>query len=151
MRLLLLIALMFASAAAFAPMRAVPRTFILFFAHKPTGISAVPVSVLTSSGLISSPSLTGSALKLNAAGPTYWDGEAPPSSVLGVGEKIPSTLFGPLSLLALVAGTYCVHESNIFHQLSASTVNPQYIVGSLLVPISWGMHVAAWIQKKNGK
>jgi hypothetical protein len=95
--------------------------------------------------------MSGVALKLNAAGPTYWEGEAPPSSVLGVGEKIPSSLFGPLSLLALVAGTFCVHESNIFHQLSSTTVNPQYIVGSLLVPISWGMHVAAWIQKKNGK
>jgi hypothetical protein len=84
-------------------------------------------------------------------GPTYWESEAPPSSVLGVGEKIPSALFGPLSLVALVAGTFCVHESNIFHQLSQTTVNPEYIVGSLLVPISWGMHVAAWIQKKNGK
>jgi hypothetical protein len=85
------------------------------------------------------------------AGPTYWEGEAPPSSVLGVGEKIPSTLFGPLSLVALVAGTFFVHESNIFNQLSSTSVNPQYVVGSLLVPISWGMHVAAWIQKKNGK
>ena len=84
-------------------------------------------------------------------GPTYWEGKAPPSSVLGVGEKIPSGLFGPLSLVALVAGTACVHESNIFNQLSSTTVNPQYIVGSLLVPISWGMHVAAWIQKQNGK
>ena len=33
MRLLLLIALVFASAAAFAPLRAVPRTFILFCAQ----------------------------------------------------------------------------------------------------------------------
>lgn len=94
-----------------------------------------------------------SALRMGSAnpGPTYWETAAPPSSVLGVGEKIPSALFGPLSLVALVAGTYCVHESNIFHQLSQTSVNPEYIVGSLLVPISWGMHVAAWIQKKNGK
>lgn len=84
-------------------------------------------------------------------GPSYWDGAAPSSSVLGVGEKIPSSLFGPLSLVALLVGTYSVHESNIFNQLSVSTVNPQYVVGSLLVPISWGLHVAAWIQKKNGK
>ena len=109
---------------------------------------------------------------------TYWEGKAPPSSVLGVGEKvrfsqcrcarthhsqrdpfdvstpplqIPSSVFGPLSALALVAGSFCVHESNIFNQLSATTVNPAYIVGSLLVPISWGAHVAAWIQKENGK
>jgi len=50
-----------------------------------------------------------------------------------------------------VAGSFCVHESNIFNQLSATSVNPAYIVGSLLVPISWGAHVAAWIQKENGK
>ena len=50
-----------------------------------------------------------------------------------------------------MAGSFCVHESNIFNQLSATSVNPAYIVGSLLVPISWGAHVAAWIQKENGK
>ena len=88
-------------------------------------------------------------MKLNAN--TYWEGEAPPSSVLGVGANIPSLVFGPLSLVALLVGSYCVHESNIFNQLSATTLYPQYIVGSLGVPISWGLHVAAWIQKKNGK
>jgi hypothetical protein len=82
---------------------------------------------------------------------TYWEGKAPSSEVLGVGAKIPSALFGPLSLVALVAGTYSVHESNIFNQLTVTTVNPLYILGSLLVPISWGLHVAAWIQKQNGK
>jgi hypothetical protein len=83
---------------------------------------------------------------MTTPGPSYWEGK-PPSSVLGVGEKIPSAVFGPLSLVALLAGTYSVHESNIFHQLTVSTLNPLYIIGSLLVPISWGMHVAAWIQK----
>mmetsp|Transcript_12432 Transcript_12432/g.11268 ORF Transcript_12432/g.11268 Transcript_12432/m.11268 type:complete len:121 (+) Transcript_12432:49-411(+) len=81
---------------------------------------------------------------------SYWE-EVPPSSVLGVGAKIPSAIFGPASLAALVAGTYFIHESNILHQLTVTTIYPQYIVGSLLVPISWGLHVAAWIQKKNGK
>ena len=66
-------------------------------------------------------------------------------------SQIPSSVFGPLSALALVAGTYCIHESNIFHQLSSTTINPAYVLGSLLVPISWGAHVAAWIQKENGK
>jgi hypothetical protein len=97
-------------------------------------------------------STTNSFQRLKAEpGPSYWEGAAPPSSVLGVGEKIPSGVFGPLSLAALVAGTFCVHESNIFNQLSSTSVSPQYVIGSLLVPISWGMHVAAWIQKKNGK
>jgi hypothetical protein len=81
-------------------------------------------------------------------GPTYWETAAPPSSVLGIGEKIPSGVFGPLSLVAFVVGTFCVHESNIFGTLSATTVYPLYVLGSALVPISWGMHVAAWIQKQ---
>lgn len=78
-------------------------------------------------------------------------GKAPPSSVLGIGEKIPSSIFGPFSLIALMVGTYCVHESNIFGVLSATSVNPLYVLGSSLVPISWGSHVAAWIQKQNGR
>lgn len=101
-------------------------------------------------------------------GPSFWEGAAPPSSVLGVGAKIPSSVFGPLSLvgnkiafihlsmrfliitaLALVIGTYSIHESNILNQLTVTTLEPKYIIGSLLVPISWGMHVAAWIQKQN--
>lgn len=90
-------------------------------------------------------------MKSSVAMSTYWEGKAPPSSVLGVGEKIPSSIFGPLSLVALGVGSYCVHESNIFHQLTVDTIYPKYIIGSLLVPISWGMHVAAWIQKQNGK
>ena len=56
-----------------------------------------------------------------------------------------------MSLVAFVIGLYCVHENNIFNRLSATSVNPQTVIGSLLVPISWGMHVAAWIQKENGK
>eukprot|EP01041_Mallomonas_annulata_P005031 gene5031-10076_t len=81
---------------------------------------------------------------------TYWEGK-PPSSVLGVGKSIPSAVFGPLSIVAFILGTYCIHESNIFNQVTVTTINPAYILGSTLVPISWGMHVAAWIQKENGK
>lgn len=91
------------------------------------------------------------SLKMTTPGPSYWEGKAPASSVLGVGEKIPSAVFGPLSLVALIVGTASVHESNIFHQLTVTSVNPLFIVGTLLVPISWGLHVAAWIQKQNGK
>lgn len=85
------------------------------------------------------------------AGPTYWEGKAPPSRVLGLGEKIPSAVFGPLSLVAFVVGTYCAHESNILHPISPDAINPAYVAGTFLVPVSWGMHVAAWIQKQNGK
>ena len=84
-------------------------------------------------------------------GPSYWEGSYPPSSVLGIGEKVSSKVFGPMSLVALVIGLYCINENNISNQLSATNVNPSTVLGSLLVPISWGMHVAAWIQQKNGK
>lgn len=84
-------------------------------------------------------------------GPSYWEGSYPPSSVLGIGEKVSSKVFGPLSMVALLVGLYCVNENNISNQLSATNVNPSTVLGSLLVPISWGMHVAAWIQQKNGK
>ena len=30
-------------------------------------------------------------------------------------------------------------------------VNGFYVAGALLVPYSWGLHVASWIQKQNGK
>ncbi|CAM9198252.1 unnamed protein product [Heterosigma akashiwo] len=81
-----------------------------------------------------------------------WEGKAPPSKVLGPFlSNLPSGILGPVSLAMLAAGTYCVHESNILNVLNAETVYPQYVLGSLLCPISWGTHVAAWIQKQNGK
>jgi hypothetical protein len=82
---------------------------------------------------------------------TYWEGSHPPSKVLGLGEKIPSAIFGPLSIVAFAVGTYCIHESNIINQITPDTIYAPYIAGSALVPISWGLHVAAWIQKMNGK
>ena len=44
-----------------------------------------------------------------------------------------------------------VAQSNLLNILSGSTVNGWYVAGSLLVPYSWGLHVASWIQKQNGK
>ncbi|KAG5176244.1 hypothetical protein JKP88DRAFT_228024 [Tribonema minus] len=83
---------------------------------------------------------------------TYWEGKAPPSKVLGpVVSQIPSPALGVISLICLGVGTYSVHESNIFHTLTADTINPGYIIGSLLTPVAWGTHVASWIQKQNGK
>lgn len=64
---------------------------------------------------------------------------APPSTVLGLGKDVPSSLYLFLSVFAFILGCYSVYKSNIFQPLSAETVNPQFIVGSLLVPISWGL------------
>jgi hypothetical protein len=83
---------------------------------------------------------------------TYWEGKAPSSAVLGPFlSKVPSGVLGPVSLVALMAGAYSVHESNIFNILTVDTINPAYVLASFLTPISWGLHVAAWIQKQNGK
>merc|ERR1719271_2239539 len=73
---------------------------------------------------------------------TYWEGEAPPSYVLGNLQNAPSGLLGPASGIFLAIGLYCVSASQ-----TAATVNPAYVAGSLCVPVSWGLHVAAWIQK----
>lgn len=80
-----------------------------------------------------------------------WEGKYPPSDVLGFGKDVPSSLYLFSSVIALILGSYCVAQSNIFGTLSATTVNPQFVAGSLLVPISWGLHVAGWIQKENSK
>jgi hypothetical protein len=83
---------------------------------------------------------------------TWWgDKEYPPSIVLGIGKNVPSGVFGVTSLLAFSIGVYCVAQSNLLNILSGSTVNGWYVAGSLLVPYSWGLHVASWIQKQNGK
>ncbi|GAB5035941.1 Hypothetical protein NocV09_03100770 [Nannochloropsis oceanica] len=53
---------------------------------------------------------------------TYWEGKAPPSVVLGPFlSKIPSGVLGPASLVALIVGSYCTHESNIFNTLTVDT------------------------------
>ena len=71
--------------------------------------------------------------------------------MLGIGKNVPSKFYGVTSGLALGIGLYCVAQSNLLNILSGSTVNGFYVFGSLLVPYSWGLHVASWIQKQNGK
>ena len=81
----------------------------------------------------------------------WWgDKEYPPSIVLGIGKDVPSVVFGLSSGIALGVGVYCVAQSNLLNILSGSTVNGWLVLGSLLVPYSWGLHVASWIQKQNG-
>eukprot|EP00871_Galdieria_phlegrea_P002022 jgi/Galph1/2820/GphlegSOOS_G1481.1 len=82
---------------------------------------------------------------------TFWSGKVPPSTVLGIGEKVPSPVYLLSSVICLILGSYCVYESNLFSPLTVNTINPWYVLGSLLVPYSWGLHVAGWIQLKNGK
>eukprot|EP00616_Rhizochromulina_sp_CCMP1243_P019641 CAMPEP_0118970472 /NCGR_PEP_ID=MMETSP1173-20130426/7366_1 /TAXON_ID=1034831 /ORGANISM="Rhizochromulina marina cf, Strain CCMP1243" /LENGTH=127 /DNA_ID=CAMNT_0006919843 /DNA_START=57 /DNA_END=440 /DNA_ORIENTATION=+ len=80
---------------------------------------------------------------------TYWEGKAPPSTVLGpVLSKTNSGLLGLTSLAFLAVGSYCAVQNNLF---SLPDVNPLFVLGANLLPISWGLHVASWIQKENGK
>lgn len=82
---------------------------------------------------------------------TAWEGKYPPSTVLGLGKDVPSPFYIFASFVALVVGGYCCSQSNLATPLTPETVRPDFILGSLLVPISWGLHVAGWIQRQNGK
>lgn len=83
---------------------------------------------------------------------TWWgDKDYPSSIVLGIGKDVPSSIYGVTSAIALAVGAYCIAQSNLLNILSGSTVNGFYVAGALLVPYSWGLHVASWIQKQNGK
>eukprot|EP00960_Hanusia_phi_P052223 761330-Hanusia_phi.AAC.1 len=93
---------------------------------------------------------------------TYWETKAPSSEVgdhpgggcrltllqvLGIGKNLPSGSFASASVVAALVGGFCTSQCI---PLTADP-NPLYIAGSLLLPYSWALHVAAWIQKNNGK
>uniref|UniRef100_UPI0016BE2936 PsaR n=1 Tax=Emiliania huxleyi (strain CCMP1516) TaxID=280463 RepID=UPI0016BE2936 len=121
------------SAAAFAPAALRPAVMQRSVAAAPAAAGAVMVD-------------------RSEAADTWWgDKDYPPSIVLGIGKDVPSSIFGVTSGLAFAIGVYCVAQSNLVNILSGSTVNGFYVAGALLVPYSWGLHVAAWIQKQNGK
>lgn len=78
---------------------------------------------------------------------TYWDGAAPPSSVLGpLLSKQSSAILGIASVVTLSAAAYGAGGQGLYFV----PVETQVILAGL-APLSWGLHVAAWIQKQNGK
>lgn len=87
---------------------------------------------------------------------SYWEGEYPPSSVLGpIMSKMPSGALGMISLVFLAAcatslagSAELVREPGAFE--SGAWVKWYYVAGSFCGPLSWGTHVACWIQRKNG-
>ena len=97
-----------------------------------------------------------SAFALNMAEDTYWEGEYPPSNVLGpIMSKMPSGALGMLSLVFLVTCAYSCGQSSVLQQeagavASGSWVKWYYILGGMCGPLAWGTHVACWIQRKNG-
>jgi hypothetical protein len=88
---------------------------------------------------------------------TYWEGQYPPSSVLGpLMSKMPSGLLGLLSLNLLGLCFYSVYQTSLLCNEpgaleNGSWVKWYYILGSFGGPLAWGTHVASWIQRKNGK
>ena len=93
---------------------------------------------------------------LNMAEDTYWEGEYPPSKVLGpLMSKMPSGMLGVISLVLLgITITSCASSGTLMQEPGAmangSWVKPEYVLGSFMGPLAWGTHVAAWIQRKNG-
>lgn len=87
---------------------------------------------------------------------TYWEGEYPPSKVLGpIMSKMPSGMLGALSLMFATSLVLSIAGSAALQQQpgafeNGSWVKWYYVLGSFGGPLAWGTHVAAWIQRKNG-
>ena len=85
-----------------------------------------------------------------------WEGEYPPSKVLGpIMSKMPSGLLAVISMVSLGVCIYsCVQTGLLLREPGAiengSWVKWYYIVEGLGGPLAWGTHVASWIQRKNG-
>lgn len=85
-----------------------------------------------------------------------WEGEYPPSKVLGpIMSKMPSGHLGIISLFCLTLCGYSVFQSFLLQQepgalADGSWVKPYYVIMGFGGPLAWGTHVASWIQRKNG-
>jgi len=97
-----------------------------------------------------------SVFALNMAEDMTWEGEYPPSKVLGpIMSKMPSGLLGVASLVLLATCVFSCAQSGVLQQepdaiSTGSWVKWYYVAGSFAGPFAWGTHVAAWIQRKNG-
>lgn len=93
---------------------------------------------------------------MNMAEDTFWEGEYPPSKVLGpVMSKMSSGMLGVLSLVFLTMCGVSLAESAVLYKqpgavADGSWVKWYYVLGSFGGPLAWGTHVACWIQRKNG-
>jgi len=85
-----------------------------------------------------------------------WEGEYPPSKVLGpIMSKMPSGVLALISLASLGICVYsCVESGLLLREEGAmengSWVKWYYVVEGFGGPLAWGTHVASWIQRKNG-
>mmetsp|Transcript_3361 Transcript_3361/g.7782 ORF Transcript_3361/g.7782 Transcript_3361/m.7782 type:complete len:121 (-) Transcript_3361:242-604(-) len=119
------------------------RTAAILIAFASVATAFVPSSVVRSRARVPAPARENVVVQS-----TFWDGAAPPSQVLGpfLSKQSSSTL-GLASLIFLAAGLYSCHTNNV----NLPVVTPGLVLGANLTPISWGLHVASWVQKQNGK
>ncbi|KAL7570084.1 hypothetical protein ACA910_017116 [Epithemia clementina (nom. ined.)] len=95
-------------------------------------------------------------LNMAEAEDMYWEGDYPPSKVLGpIMSKMSSGTLGVLSLLFLGACAFSCYQSGLLLQepgaiQDGSWVKWYYVLGSFGGPLAWGTHVACWIQRQNG-
>ena len=124
---------------------AVSNAFVVAPASRRT-VAQPPVVALPKASLTS----------MNMAEDTYWEGEYPPSKVLGpIMSKMPSGVLGVLSLLFLGACAYSCFATTLLLQEpgaveSGAWVKWYYVLMGFGGPLAWGTHVASWIQRKNG-
>mmetsp|Transcript_22623 Transcript_22623/g.40490 ORF Transcript_22623/g.40490 Transcript_22623/m.40490 type:complete len:142 (+) Transcript_22623:354-779(+) len=85
-----------------------------------------------------------------------WEGEYPPSKVLGpIMSKMPSGVLGIMSIGFLGVCVYSCVQSGLLLRIPGATdtgewVKPEYVIMGFGGPLAWGTHVASWIQRKNG-
>jgi hypothetical protein len=86
-----------------------------------------------------------SAFALNMAEDTYWEGEYPPSKVLGpLMSKMPSGVLGVLSLVFLTACATSCYQSSLLQQepnaiADGSWVKWYYVLAGFGGPLAWGV------------
>jgi hypothetical protein len=116
----------------------------------------MPTSMVSSKTRAAFVPTVDSSVSLNMAEDMYWEGEYPPSKVLGpIMSKMPSGVLGLLSLVFLTTCAVSCYETSLLQQepgavASGSWVKWYYVLGSFGGPLAWGTHVACWIQRKNG-
>ena len=135
---ILILAVIVAVSSAFAPVSTVQmRTPTLAFAPKEQATFSTTTSLAMAEDMT-------------------WEGEYPPSKVLGpIMSKMPSGLLGLISLLCAGACVFSIAQSGVLQQQEGalqdgSWVKWYYVLGSFGGPLAWGTHVASWIQRKNG-
>jgi hypothetical protein len=118
--------------------------------------SAFTMPTATSKLSVASPTFVPTSALYAESEDMYWEGEYPPSKVLGpIMSKMPSGLLGVLSLVFLGMCGYSLVQTTALVQEPGALANGawvkwQYILMGLGGPMSWGLHVACWIQRRNG-